>query len=70
MIWVIPFGKGRVFSTVFGHVSGHDAVAIRCIGFRTVLARGTEWAATGEVTIPVPDDFPTASQVRQAESKD
>ena len=25
------------------------------------MLRGTEWAATGQVTIPIPDDFPTAS---------
>ena len=68
MIWVIPFGKGRVFTTVMGHVMGDDSVAIRCNGFRTVLLRGTEWAATGKVTIPIPDDFPTADQVRQADS--
>ena len=70
MIWVIPFGKGRVFTTVMGHVMGDDSIAIRCNGFRTVMLRGTEWAATGEVTIPIPDDFPTATQIRQVESKD
>jgi hypothetical protein len=26
-------------------------------GFRLTLARGTEWAATGQVTIPVPADM-------------
>jgi uncharacterized protein len=70
MIWVIPFGKGRVFTTVMGHVMGDDSVAIHCNGFRTVLLRGTEWAGTGNVTIPIPADFPTANQVRQAASKD
>jgi hypothetical protein len=64
MIWVIPFGKGRVFTTVLGHAMGDDTTAIRCTGFRTVMLRGTEWAATGQVTIPIPGDFPTASQVR------
>ena len=64
MIWVIPYGKGRVFTTVMGHARGNDTTAIRCIGFQTVMLRGTEWAATGKVTIPIPDDFPTASQVR------
>ncbi len=64
MIWVIPYGKGRVFTTVLGHVMGSDDIAIRCTGFKTVMLRGTEWAATGKVTIPIPDDFPTASQVR------
>lgn len=70
MIWVIPFGKGRVFTTVMGHVMGSDSGAIHCNGFRTVLLRGTEWAATGEVTIPIPGDFPTANDVRQTRSKD
>ncbi len=57
MIWVIPFGKGRVFTTVMGHVGGGDE-AIRCIGFETTVARGSEWAATGKVTLPIPDNFP------------
>ena len=59
MIWVIPFGKGRVFTTVMGHVSADDDTAIRCTGFKTVMLRGCEWAATGEVTLPVAEDFPT-----------
>ena len=59
MIWVIPYGKGRVFTTVMGHAMGNDTTAIRCAGFRTVMLRGTEWAATGRVTIPIPDDFPS-----------
>ena len=64
MIWVIPYGKGRVFTTVMGHVGGNDVTALRCVGFQTVLERGTEWAATGKVTTPVPDNFPTADEVR------
>jgi type 1 glutamine amidotransferase len=58
MIWVIPYGKGRVFTTVMGHVMKDDTTAIRCPDFKTVMLRGTEWAATGNVTIPVPADFP------------
>jgi uncharacterized protein len=69
MIWVIPFGKGRVFTTVMGHAMGDDTTAIRCNGFRTVLLRGTEWAATGNVTIPISADFPTATEVRISERK-
>lgn len=61
MIWVIPYGKGRVFTTVMGHVSANDTEAIRCVGFETVVARGCEWAATGKSTLPVPANFPTAS---------
>ncbi len=63
MIWWIPYGKGRVFTTVLGHTGGNDLVAIRCVGFITVVARGSEWAATGKVTLPIPADFPTADKV-------
>ena len=59
MIWVIPYGKGRVFTTVMGHVGGGETAAIRCVGFQATVARGGEWAATGKVTLPIPDDFPT-----------
>ena len=45
------FGKGRCFNLVLGH----DARAMASAGFRSLLCRGTEWAATGEVTIPVGD---------------
>ncbi|MBI3864819.1 MAG: ThuA domain-containing protein [Planctomycetia bacterium] len=58
MIWWIPHGKGRVFTTVMGHVGGNDTRAIRCVGFITVMNRGCEWAATGKVTLPVPTNFP------------
>jgi len=66
MVWVIPYGKGRVFTTVMGHVAANstDTTAIRCVGFETVMLRGTEWAATGKVTLPIPDNFPTADEVR------
>jgi hypothetical protein len=42
---------------------GHDARSMTCVGFRTVLARAAEWAATGKVTLPVPADFPTPEKV-------
>jgi hypothetical protein len=37
---------------------------MNCVGFITTLQRGAEWAATGNVTIDVPDDFPTRDTVR------
>jgi hypothetical protein len=52
---------GRVFHTPMGH----DLTAMRCVGFITTLLRGTEWAATGRVTIPIPPNFPTATHVSQ-----
>jgi type 1 glutamine amidotransferase len=63
MDWVIPFGKGRVYTTLLGHLwkSGKDT-ALRCVGFQTIFIRGVEWAATGRVTFTIPKDFPTADQ--------
>jgi polyhydroxybutyrate depolymerase len=68
MDWVIPYGKGRVYTTMLGHLwkDGPDT-AMRCIGFQTLLIRGCEWAATGKVTYPIPKDFPTASKIALAE---
>jgi hypothetical protein len=57
MIFTISYGKGRVFHTPMGH----DLNGMRCVGFVTTLQRGTEWAATGAVTIPIPSNFPTAA---------
>lgn len=60
MIFTVGYGKGRVFHTPMGH----SADAMKCVGFGTVLLRGCEWAATGEVTLTeVPKDFPTAEAV-------
>jgi type 1 glutamine amidotransferase len=58
MIWTVAYGKGRVFHTPMGH----DVTAMRCVGFLTTLQRGTEWAATGNVTVPIPPNFPTTSK--------
>jgi hypothetical protein len=69
MVWVIPYGKGRVFTTVMGHVMGGDTTALRCVGFITVMLRGTEWAATGNVTIPIPPNFPSKDIVLVEEGK-
>lgn len=59
MVWWIPYGKGRVFTTVLGH----GDYSMKCRGFQTIVARGSEWAATEKVTLPVPEDFPTAEGV-------
>lgn len=54
MIFTIKYGDGRVFHTPMGH----DVNGMRCVGFIATLQRGTEWAATGEVTLPLPPNFP------------
>jgi len=58
MLMALDFGKGRVFHTTLGHAD----YSMRGVGFITTLLRGTEWAATGKVTIDVPEDFPTAEK--------
>ncbi len=65
MVWWIPYGKGKVFTTVLGHAE----YSMKCIGFQTIVNRGTEWTATGKVTIPVPEKFPTATETLAAEEK-
>ena len=58
MVWWVPYGKGRVFTTVMGH----GDYSMKCVGFQTIVGRGAEWAATGEVSLPVPRNFPTAEK--------
>lgn len=58
MVWWIPYGKGKVFTTVMGHAD----YSMQCVGFQTIVNRGTEWVATGKVTIPVPAKFPSATE--------
>ncbi|MGB0371454.1 MAG: ThuA domain-containing protein [Opitutales bacterium] len=60
MLMVIDYGNGRVFHTTLGH----DFQAFEGVGFITTFLRGTEWAATGKVTQPVPADFPTATEAK------
>ncbi len=58
MAWVVNYGDGRMFQTLLGH----DVRALEDLGCVTLLQRGTEWAATGEVTIPIPDNWPSVPQ--------
>lgn len=64
MDWVVSYGKGRVYTTMLGHLwkDGPDT-AMRCAGFQTLLIRGCQWAATGSVTYPIRPVFPTADKI-------
>ena len=64
MVWWAKFNEGRVVTTSMGHLWAGDKTfdALHCVGFQTILARSTEWAATGKVTIAVPEGFPTKDQ--------
>ena len=60
MLMVLDYGKGRIFHTTLGHAEP----AMKCIGFEVTFARGTEWAATGTVTLnTIPENFPKADKV-------
>jgi uncharacterized protein len=58
-LMALSHGKGRVFHTTWGH----DIVALSSVDFVATFQRGTEWAATGQVTQKVPGNFPTATSV-------
>ncbi len=49
------YGKGRVFQIFYGH----SGVQCRSVAFIVPFLRGTQWAAAGVVTIPIPEDVPT-----------
>ena len=62
MMMTIEYGEGRVYHTPMGHAD----YSMECVGYITTLIRGTEWAATGKVTITdIPDDFPTMEKSSQ-----
>lgn len=60
MIFTVTYGKGRVFHTPMGHAD----YSMECVGFIATLQRGAEWAATGKVTQELPQDFPTADELK------
>jgi type 1 glutamine amidotransferase len=65
LIMTIAYGKGRVFHDTLGHVGAtqkEPIAGMNSVDYIVLLQRGTEWAATGSVTIRVPKDFPTADK--------
>jgi hypothetical protein len=58
-LMVLTYGKGHIFHTTLGH----DVNALSSVDFVTTFQRGTEWAATGNVTQKVPSTFPSADTV-------
>ena len=63
VLFTIKYGKGRVFHSVMGHVQENYSNSIKCAGFITTLLRGAEWVVTGDVTQPVNDNLPDASNI-------
>ena len=58
VLFTVQYGEGRVFQ----HALGHTAEQLKSVAFIVPFQRGAEWAATGKVTQPVPDDFPSAEK--------
>jgi type 1 glutamine amidotransferase len=55
MDWISHFGKGRVYVTMLGHTWKNEPNPnFDDPNFQVLVARGTEWAASGTVTIPAP----------------
>lgn len=59
MLWIIPYGQGKVVTNVMGHENGKS---VQCVGFVTILLRSCEWLATGKTAVAIPDGFPTAEK--------
>jgi type 1 glutamine amidotransferase len=53
ILWTTQYGSGRVFVTTLGHAREN----VEAEAFAVTFARGAEWAATGEVTLPIPAEF-------------
>lgn len=58
IIFTTESGGGRGFAIFLGH----DAEAMGNPAWRTLLQRGTEWAATGKVTIPPAKNWPATKE--------
>jgi len=59
------YGKGRGFYCVLGH----NKATMQNTAWKTLLLRGTEWAATGEVTIPAQEPWPVNAAMAEKESE-
>jgi len=58
MVFTVAYGKGRVFVNLLGHDEKSTTADPTCA---MLMLRGTEWAATGKVTIPVPATLAAAA---------
>ena len=70
MLWWIPYGKGRAVTCLLGHVGKNDSEkmpGLRCAGTMNIIERSCEWAATGKVTLPVVENYPTKDTVSLVE---
>ncbi len=62
--WTVTYGKGRVYTSTFGHVWKGDRQPerMRCAGLQTVMVRALQWLGGRSMSWPVPADFPSATK--------
>ena len=58
ILFTTESGGGRGFAIILGH----DTTTMKNTAWKTLLQRGTEWAATGNVTIPPATDWPATRE--------
>ena len=63
--WTTPYGKGRVYTSTYGHVWPGDVnpPGLRCAAVQTIIPRAVEWLAGRKAKFPVPADFPGTAAV-------
>ena len=66
MVFTVAYGKGRVFVNLLGH---DEKSTVADPGCAILMLRGTEWAATGKVTIPVPANLAADAAAAAAATK-
>jgi len=64
LTWEVGYGEGKVIVTAMGHrwPGDTESDSLQCIGFQTILARACEYTATGAVTLPLAEGFPSAEE--------
>jgi type 1 glutamine amidotransferase len=60
------YGEGRGYYCVLGH----NEATMKNKAWKTLILRGTEWAATGNVTIPAQEPWPTTAEIAESQSSD
>jgi type 1 glutamine amidotransferase len=70
--WVVTFGKGRVYASSFGHVWSDESetrqpVDLLEVDEQLLIQRALQWLAGKPVTVPIPQDFPTAEKTSLSE---
>ncbi len=58
ILFTTEIGAARGFAIFLGH----DIITMKNTAWKTLLQRGTEWAATGKVTIAPATDWPSTQQ--------